>query len=70
MDNCKNTINMNPCDILDSYIKKNNGNVGYAQCHIYLNNKTDLTQIQINNCLNKYFPNALNNTQDKWAGII
>lgn len=70
MDSCNNFRNLNPCDILDQFIKINNGKVGYAECHIFLNNSTSLSQIEINECLNKKFPNALNHIQNKWIGIL
>jgi hypothetical protein len=70
MDDCNIIKNINPCDILDQFIKIKNGKVGYAECHMFLNNNTNLTQIEINQCLNKRFPDALNHIQNKWVGII
>lgn len=57
------------CDILKDYIETKNGNVTYGECLYFLNNKTSLTQIGINNCLMIYFPIESRKVCDKWIGI-
>jgi len=73
--NSKDTSNIEigPCSILNNYIKIRNGKPGYTECSFYLNNYTNLTQIQIESCLNKYFPKGqdLDNVYgDTWVGIL
>jgi len=71
--NSENTAELGQCGILDRYIKMKNGKTGYTECSFYLNNYTDLTQIQIQSCLNKYFPKGqdLNKVYgNKWVGIL
>jgi len=58
-----------PCGLLQNYIKQKNGKADYNECSYYLNNFTDMTQIQIQTCLNNFFPNVkvVNNA---WTGIL
>ena len=72
-EDTSNTLEPGPCGILDNYIKMKNGKTGYTECSFYLNNYTNLTQLQIQSCLNKYFPKGqdLNNVYgDTWIGIL
>lgn len=61
---------MNPCSILDAYIKSRGlENVTYRECLYFLNNRTNLTQIQVFGCLNKYFPREKMTVCSDWIGI-
>ena len=65
--------NNDPCGILKNFITKRNGKVGYTECAYFLNNYTDMTQIQIYTCLNIFFPYGqdLNNSYgNKWTAIL
>lgn len=62
--------NNDPCTLLNDFIKRNNNKVTYADCLFYLNNKTNLTQIEIHSCLNKFFPKNYLNSNINWAGIL
>jgi hypothetical protein len=55
------------CDILKNYIESKNGNVTYGECLYFLNNRTYLSQIQIGQCLNFYFPRRI--ISNNWIGI-
>ena len=71
MDNCNKSMNIeDACSILEKYIDSTNGKATYGQCFCYLNNGTNLTQIQINTCLNRFFPAAAFKTPEKWTGIL
>ena len=58
------------CKALDAYITSKNGKASYFECAHYLNNNTNLTQIQINTCLNNVFKNDSNNSNIKWTAIL
>jgi hypothetical protein len=66
-------IEVRPCSILNNYIKIRNGKAGYTECSFYLNNYTNLTQLQIQSCLSMYFPNGEDLDAvygDAWIGIL
>ena len=58
------------CTILDDYVKSKNGSATYSDCLFYLNNNSNLTQIQIFTCLSKYFPRNSLTTCDDWIGVV
>jgi len=62
--------NNDPCSLLNDFIKSKNGKVTYADCLFYLNNKTQLSQIEIQSCLNKFFPNNYLYGNANWVGIL
>ena len=64
-----NSIN-DACSILKKYIDSRQVKATYKQCFCYLNNGTNLTQIQIYTCLNKFFPGAAFKVPEKWTGIL
>jgi hypothetical protein len=71
MDNCNKSMNMeDACSILKKYIDSRNGKATYKQCFCYLNNGTNLTQIQIYTCLEKFFPGAAFKIHESWFGIM
>ena len=57
------------CDVLKTYIETKNGDVTYGECLYFLNNKTNLSQIEINNCLLQHFPVESRKTCYKWVGV-
>jgi len=61
------------CDVLNKYIKKKieaKSEVTYSDCLYYLNNKTNLSQIDIYTCLNNHFPQNKIKTCINWIGIV
>jgi len=60
----------NGCSILKKYIDSRNGKATYKQCFCYLNNGTNLSQIQIYTCLEKFFPGASLKIDKSWIGIM
>lgn len=71
MDNCnKSMYTGDVCTILKKYIDSKDGKATYRQCFCYLNNDTNLTQIQINTCLNEFFPGEAFKISEKWTGIM
>ena len=62
--------NTDPCASLKEFIKTNNGKPNYQDFLFYLNNKTNLSQIEIQSCLNKFFPKNYLNRNSNWAGIF
>ena len=62
--------NIDPCSLLTNFIKSRNHKVTYADCLFYLNNRTNLSQIEIHLCLNKFFPNNYLYNNINWSGIL
>lgn len=60
----------NPCLLLDDYMKSRGGKASYSDCLFYLNNRTNLTQIQVMTCLNKQFPNGQPQITGESIGIL
>ena len=59
-----------PCIILSQFIKSKNGKVTYADCLFYLNNRTDLSQLELQSCLLKFFPKNQLYSNPDWSGIL
>ena len=65
-----NSIDDDACSILQKYIDSKQGKATYKECFCYLNNGTNLTQIQIYTCLNRFFPGAAFKIPEKWYGVM